>query len=70
MSQKKDPCQKAACAIQKCLQANNYKDWKCEPELQAMRICCSKLATQESVCCAGFNSTQATNTKSSGQIIK
>ncbi|XP_075040793.1 cx9C motif-containing protein 4 [Mixophyes fleayi] len=60
MSQRKDPCQKAACTIQKCLQVNNYMESKCEHEFQAMRNCCSKLVTQNSVCCSGFYKQQPT----------
>ncbi|XP_072286872.1 cx9C motif-containing protein 4 [Pyxicephalus adspersus] len=63
MSQRKDPCQRAACAIQKCLQANNYKEGQCQSELQEMRICCSKLMNQKSVCCSGFNSQQTNDRK-------
>ncbi|XP_071979249.1 cx9C motif-containing protein 4 [Engystomops pustulosus] len=58
MPPRKDPCQKAACAIQKCLQLNNYMENKCEEEIQAMRNCCSKLGTQESTCCSGFHDQQ------------
>ncbi|XP_066437119.1 cx9C motif-containing protein 4 [Eleutherodactylus coqui] len=54
MPQSKDPCQKAACAIQKCLQLNSYKESSCEREIAAMRMCCSKLVAGRSVCCSGF----------------
>ncbi|KAE8583859.1 hypothetical protein XENTR_v10020713 [Xenopus tropicalis] len=54
MSQIKDPCQKAACAIQKCLQAHRYLEKMCEPEFKAMRDCCSKYTAHRSVCCSGF----------------
>ncbi|XP_009097708.1 cx9C motif-containing protein 4 isoform X2 [Serinus canaria] len=53
MSQK-DPCQKQACEIQKCLQANNYMESKCEAALQEMRKCCARFARGRSVCCSGF----------------
>ncbi|XP_068061419.1 cx9C motif-containing protein 4 isoform X1 [Anomalospiza imberbis] len=53
MSQK-DPCQKQACEIQKCLQANNYLESKCEAALQEMRKCCARYAKGRSVCCSGF----------------
>ncbi|XP_016123156.1 cx9C motif-containing protein 4-like [Sinocyclocheilus grahami] len=36
----KDPCQKQACAIQRCLQANKYIESLCEDVIQAMRKCC------------------------------
>ncbi|XP_058279179.1 cx9C motif-containing protein 4-like isoform X2 [Hirundo rustica] len=53
MSQK-DPCQKQACEIQKCLQANNYLESKCEAVLQEMRKCCARYGKGRSVCCSGF----------------
>ncbi|XP_069841833.1 cx9C motif-containing protein 4 [Dendropsophus ebraccatus] len=66
MPQRKDPCQKAACAIQKCLQLNNYMEKKCEQEIEAMRLCCSKLRTQESICCSGFQDRQASKENPKG----
>lgn len=57
-----DPCQKEACQIQACLQANNYKEARCEHVLQAMRKCCEKYQA-ESSCCAGFKP-QTTTSKS------
>ncbi|KAK9393502.1 cx9C motif-containing protein 4 [Crotalus adamanteus] len=33
----KDPCKKHACEIQKCLQANNYLESRCEAVFQEMR---------------------------------
>ncbi|XP_065499104.1 cx9C motif-containing protein 4 [Caloenas nicobarica] len=53
MSQK-DPCQKQACEIQKCLQANNYMESKCETVLQEMRKCCARYPKGRSICCSGF----------------
>ncbi|XP_065143348.1 cx9C motif-containing protein 4 [Paramisgurnus dabryanus] len=53
MSQK-DPCQKQACEIQKCLQANRYNESRCESVIQAMRKCCEAHAGENSVCCSGF----------------
>uniref|UniRef100_A0A8C4KRS3 Cx9C motif-containing protein 4 n=2 Tax=Dromaius novaehollandiae TaxID=8790 RepID=A0A8C4KRS3_DRONO len=53
MSQK-DPCQKQACEIQKCLQANNYVESKCEAVLQEMRKCCARYPKGRSICCSGF----------------
>ncbi|XP_077163446.1 cx9C motif-containing protein 4 isoform X1 [Paroedura picta] len=53
MSQK-DPCQKEACEIQKCLQANNYMESKCEAVLKEMRKCCGRYPPGRSVCCSGF----------------
>ncbi|XP_006632717.1 cx9C motif-containing protein 4 [Lepisosteus oculatus] len=53
MSQK-DPCQKQACEIQRCLQANKYIESKCEDVIEAMRQCCRFHAGEKSVCCSGF----------------
>ncbi|CAM9393842.1 unnamed protein product [Bubo scandiacus] len=53
MSQK-DPCQKQACEIQKCLQVNNYMESKCETVLQEMRKCCARYPKGRSTCCSGF----------------
>ncbi|XP_060791246.1 cx9C motif-containing protein 4 [Neoarius graeffei] len=50
----KDPCQKQACAIQKCLQAQSYSEERCGDALRAMRRCCELHAAHESVCCSGF----------------
>ncbi|XP_056347525.1 cx9C motif-containing protein 4 isoform X2 [Oenanthe melanoleuca] len=51
---RKDPCQKQACEIQKCLQENNYLESKCEAVLQEMRKCCARYPKGRSVCCSGF----------------
>ncbi|XP_048175265.1 cx9C motif-containing protein 4 isoform X1 [Corvus hawaiiensis] len=51
---RKDPCQKQACEIQKCLQANNYMESKCEAVLQEMRKCCARYTKGRSICCSGF----------------
>lgn len=48
-----DPCQKQACAIQKCLQANNYKEEACTSFIKEMLKCCEKWKTM-SGCCDGF----------------
>ncbi|KAM8966090.1 cx9C motif-containing protein 4 isoform X2 [Sminthopsis crassicaudata] len=53
MSQK-DPCQKQACEIQKCLQANNYMESKCEAVIQELRRCCAQYPKGRSVVCSGF----------------
>ncbi|XP_061568184.1 cx9C motif-containing protein 4 [Cololabis saira] len=58
----KDPCQKQACAIQKCLQANKYVETLCEDVIQEMRRCC-ETATGHSVCCSGFKDPKQTETK-------
>ena len=50
----REPCQKFACAIQKCLAANNYDEDKCKDAKEAMKKCCSKLTTFSYIC-QGFN---------------
>ncbi|KAM6966129.1 cx9C motif-containing protein 4 [Tautogolabrus adspersus] len=49
----KDPCQKQACAIQTCLQANKYVESMCEDVIREMRRCCETQAGK-SICCSGF----------------
>ncbi|XP_066570917.1 cx9C motif-containing protein 4 [Amia ocellicauda] len=51
---RKDPCQKQACEIQKCLQANKYIESRCKDVIRAMRRCCEIHAAEKSVCCSGF----------------
>uniref|UniRef100_A0A3B5MR28 Uncharacterized protein n=1 Tax=Xiphophorus couchianus TaxID=32473 RepID=A0A3B5MR28_9TELE len=48
----KDPCQKQACAIQKCLQ-NKYMESMCEEVIRNMRRCCD-VHRGNSTCCSGF----------------
>ncbi|CAL9693130.1 unnamed protein product [Knipowitschia caucasica] len=55
MPQLKDPCQKQACEIQKCLQANKYLENMCEDVIREMRRCC-KVHAENSICCSGFKS--------------
>ncbi|XP_062997972.1 cx9C motif-containing protein 4 [Elgaria multicarinata webbii] len=50
----KDPCQKHACQIQKCLQENNYLESKCEAFFREMRRCCARFPKGTSVSCSGF----------------
>ncbi|XP_070807890.1 cx9C motif-containing protein 4 isoform X1 [Pituophis catenifer annectens] len=50
----KDPCKKHACEIQKCLQANNYLESKCEAVFQEMRRCCAHYPKGVSLSCSGF----------------
>ncbi|XP_005674087.1 cx9C motif-containing protein 4 [Sus scrofa] len=50
----KDPCQKQACEIQKCLQANNYMESKCQAVIQELRKCCARYPTGRSRVCSGF----------------
>ncbi|XP_069749444.1 cx9C motif-containing protein 4 [Narcine bancroftii] len=49
----KDPCQKQACEIQKCLQVHHYQESKCQRVIQEMHKCC-KIHASKSVCCSGF----------------
>ncbi|XP_026181841.1 cx9C motif-containing protein 4 [Mastacembelus armatus] len=58
----KDPCQKQACAIQKCLQANKYVESMCEDVVKEMRRCCATHAAN-SICCSGFKDTNPTENK-------
>ena len=45
-----EPCKKYACAIQKCLESNNYNQDKCEYAIEAMRKCCANLTTYSYIC--------------------
>ncbi|XP_039622459.1 cx9C motif-containing protein 4 isoform X2 [Polypterus senegalus] len=54
----KDPCQKQACEIQKCLQANRYIESKCEHVIREMQRCCATHSADKSVCCSGFKKEQ------------
>ncbi|XP_060612301.1 cx9C motif-containing protein 4 [Anolis sagrei] len=60
----KDPCQKYACEIQKCLQANNYVESKCEAAIQEMRKCCVRYPKGRSISCSGFESEEKEKQKS------
>ncbi|XP_029014021.1 cx9C motif-containing protein 4 [Betta splendens] len=55
----KDPCQKQACAIQKCLQANKYVESMCADVIAVMRRCCETHAAN-SICCSGFRDSETT----------
>ncbi|XP_008281321.1 cx9C motif-containing protein 4 [Stegastes partitus] len=59
----KDPCQKQACAIQHCLQANKYNESKCEDVIREMRRCC-QAQTGNSICCSGFKDSKPAEDKS------
>ncbi|XP_034046037.1 cx9C motif-containing protein 4 [Thalassophryne amazonica] len=52
---KKDPCQKQACDIQKCLQANRYVQSMCEDVIREMRRCCETQTPGISITCSGFS---------------
>ncbi|XP_060946201.1 cx9C motif-containing protein 4 [Limanda limanda] len=60
----KDPCQKQACEIQKCLQANKYVESMCEDVIREMRRCCETQAGN-SICCSGFRQTRPPEEKRS-----
>ncbi|XP_030591777.1 cx9C motif-containing protein 4 [Archocentrus centrarchus] len=60
----KDPCQKQACAIQKCLQAHKYVESLCEKEIREMRRCCETHAGH-SICCSGFKDSKPAESKCS-----
>lgn len=45
-----DPCMKLACAIQTCLQKNNYQEEKCQAQLQNLLDCCRKNLKNSPVC--------------------
>lgn len=49
------PCEKAACAIQKCLKSNNFQEEACVQEVRRLQDCCKKLpeaARAENVHCS------------------
>ncbi|XP_077591177.1 cx9C motif-containing protein 4 [Stigmatopora nigra] len=58
----KDPCQKQACAIQTCLQANKYVASMCEDVIEDMRRCC-RTHGANSICCSGFKDPKDTKQK-------
>ncbi|XP_076096856.1 cx9C motif-containing protein 4-like [Mytilus galloprovincialis] len=50
-----DPCQKYACKIQDCLQANNYKMESCKNVIEQLVQCCRKLKDPaSSPPCSGY----------------
>ena len=53
MPQKKQTCQSEACAIQSCLDKNNYDEAKCQRFIRAMEKCC-EASGYESYICKGF----------------
>ncbi|KAG7223187.1 hypothetical protein INR49_015795 [Caranx melampygus] len=59
----KDPCQKQACAIQRCLQANKYVESMCEDVTRDMRRCC-EMQAGKSICCSGFKDPKPAEKKS------
>ncbi|KAF2121363.1 DUF1903-domain-containing protein [Lophiotrema nucula] len=40
------PCHPKACAIQSCLAKNNYKEGKCQKEVEALYQCCNAFYDQ------------------------
>jgi hypothetical protein len=45
-----DPCKKFACAIQSCLEKNNYQEEKCKKQLENLLDCCRKNLENSFVC--------------------
>uniref|UniRef100_A0A8C6U7U8 Cx9C motif-containing protein 4 n=1 Tax=Neogobius melanostomus TaxID=47308 RepID=A0A8C6U7U8_9GOBI len=68
MPQQKDPCQKQACEIQKCLQANKYLESMCEDVIREMRRCCETHAVN-SICCSGFKGSAPTENKNNRRFF-
>ncbi|XP_054462906.1 cx9C motif-containing protein 4 [Anoplopoma fimbria] len=64
----KDPCQKQACAIQQCLQANKYMESMCRDVIREMRRCCSNTQAAKSICCSGFKDSKPTESKSNTSL--
>ncbi|XP_037055273.1 cx9C motif-containing protein 4 isoform X1 [Peromyscus leucopus] len=62
----KDPCQKQACEIQKCLQANNYMESKCQAVIQELHKCCARYPKGRSLVCSGFEKEEENLTLKSG----
>ncbi|OBZ81912.1 Cx9C motif-containing protein 4, mitochondrial [Choanephora cucurbitarum] len=54
------PCQKFACAIQDCLNKNDYQESRCKRQIEDLRKCCSDLFAKggKSVCCSESNRKQ------------
>lgn len=41
------PCHPQACAIQACIQKNNYDEAKCQRQIDALYECCNKFYQKE-----------------------
>ncbi|KAI8970189.1 hypothetical protein BDF20DRAFT_889787 [Mycotypha africana] len=70
MSNKEEsPCLKFACAIQDCLQKNDFQESKCKSQLAALDNCCKSLLAQggKSVCCPERKYKNMQNDKDSQQ---
>lgn len=55
-----DPCKPEACAIQNCLQGNNYNESKCTKIIDNLYLCCKNFYELQgrdasSVCCPKFS---------------
>ncbi|CUM46887.1 Cx9C motif-containing protein 4, mitochondrial [Debaryomyces fabryi] len=55
-----DPCHPEACAIQDCIQKNNYNESKCSKLIDNLYLCCKKYYEQngtdkQTTCCPKFN---------------
>ncbi|KAH7643098.1 cx9C motif-containing protein 4 [Dermatophagoides farinae] len=53
--QKRDPCVKFSCILEKCTRINNYQADKCAKELEQMLDCCRKFGRKLSPSCEGFH---------------
>ncbi|KAJ7330652.1 Cx9C motif-containing protein 4, mitochondrial [Desmophyllum pertusum] len=51
---KRLPCQKEACAIQKCLQEYSYQEDRCQDVIEAMKKCCFRNSAINTDLCLGF----------------
>lgn len=55
-----DPCHPEACAIQDCIQKNNYNESKCSKLIDNLYLCCKKYYEQngtdkQTTCCPKSN---------------
>lgn len=54
-----DPCKPEACAIQNCLQSNEYNESKCTKVIDELYLCCKNFYINNgdvvTTCCPKFN---------------
>lgn len=55
-----EACKKFACAIQDCIQKNNYDESKCQKQIDQLYTCCKLFYSKKgklahSVCCPKFS---------------
>lgn len=55
-----DPCKPEACAIQDCLQQNNYNEAKCTKIIDNLYLCCKNYykengSDKQTTCCPKFS---------------